>query len=159
MAGTTGPSLFVYRGEANRRLGRIPEALADLERSCSETPSRLGAWLNLALACGDAGMDARRAEVMDRILAQAPGLLSDAAAAAGVDVFDPETRGREGERAVLLTALEMMRGNRSSTCITYIPRPGILRLVPKYPSRGPGPHDRDEVDIARARKWLGAPPR
>jgi tetratricopeptide (TPR) repeat protein len=159
MAGTTGPSLFVYRGEANRRLGRLDEALADLERSCSETPSRLGAWVNLALACGDGGKDARRAEVMERIIAHAPGLLSDAAAAVGVDIFDPEIRGREGERAVLLQALEMMRGNRSSTCITYIPRPGILRLVPKYPNRGPGPHDRDEVDIERARKWLGAPAR
>jgi hypothetical protein len=96
---------------------------------------------------------------MERLITQAPGLLSDAAAAVSVDIFDASIRGSEGEREVLLRALEMMRGNRSSTCITYIPRAGLLRLVPKYPHRGPGPHDRDDVDIARALKWLGAPPR
>jgi tetratricopeptide (TPR) repeat protein len=159
MAGTTGPSLIVYRGEANRRLGRLDEALADLERSCLETPSRVGAWINLALACGEAGRGARRDEVMERLITQAPGLLSDAAAAVSVDIFDAGVRGSQGEREVLLRALEMMRGNRSSTCITYIPKPGLLRLVPKYPHAGPGPHDRDEVDIARVLKWLGASPR
>lgn len=160
MGGTTGPSLFVYRGEAYRRLGKLDEALADLERSVAESPGRVGAWLNLALASAESGREARCGDVMERLVSQAPGLLSDAAADLGVDIFEgPGLSARACERAVLERALEMMRGNRSSTCITYFSSRGLLRLVPKYPHRGPGPHERDAADIARVRTWLGAAPR
>jgi tetratricopeptide (TPR) repeat protein len=156
MGGTTGVSLFVYRGEAYRELGRLDEATRDLERACAETPSRVGAWINLALACDSAGNGARRGAIVARLMEQAPALLSDAAADASVPLIDGDAGDPDGERVILKRALTLLRGNRSSTCITYFTARGALRIIPKFPHAGASPHDRDAADLARVRKWLSA---
>jgi tetratricopeptide (TPR) repeat protein len=156
MGGTTGVSLFVYRGEAYRELGRLDEAARDLERACAETPSRVGAWINLALACDSAGDGARRGAIVARLMEQAPALLSDAAMEASVPLLSGGAPDPEGERVILKRALTLLRGNRSSTCIIYFTSRGLIRIIPKFPHAGASPHDRDAADLARIRKWLSA---
>ena len=111
MGSTEGPAVFVYRGEALRKLGRLREARADLERAVASRPSRAGAWINLALACDALGDVAAARAAFERTKAIAPALLEDA----GGDL--------EG-------ALEMLRGNRSSTCLTWFLADGRLRAAP-----------------------------
>jgi tetratricopeptide (TPR) repeat protein len=115
-----GPSIFVYRGETHRRAGALDAAAVDLERACQLNPSRVGAWVNLALLQGARGdRDGQRA-TMDRLRWQAPSLLADAASAS------PAPR---DDDALLDRCLAMMRGNRSSTCVTYFVGEE-LRVVP-----------------------------
>lgn len=128
MHGTTGPAVHAYRGEAHRRLGHTDLALEDLRRAVASHPHRVGARVNLALALGDAGDDEAALGAFTHLLCTAPALMSDAGNSLGVSVFDrvPSSPQR-GE--VLRCALEMMRGNRSSSCVTYFTPAGKLRLV------------------------------
>jgi tetratricopeptide (TPR) repeat protein len=123
-----GPAAYVYRGEALRRLGRLEASIADLEMACELNPRRLGAWINLALAAGAAGRGAQADAVASRLVRQAPGLLSDAAHALGVLDWDSPTLDPEVRDRVLESALRLMRGNRSSSCHTYIAS-GAIRTV------------------------------
>lgn len=146
MNDTEGPAVYVYRGEALRRLGRFDEARADLERAVAIHASRAGAWINLGLlyaATSDAGGVAR---VRAQLEQQAPGLLSDASR--GADRGDTP--------AVLERALHMLRGNRSSSTVTYFSGDGRLRFVPQWPHAGPGPHATDASDLRQARTILRA---
>jgi hypothetical protein len=115
-----GPSLFVYRGEAHRRRGDLDAAQADLTRACAMNPSRVSAWVNLALLQGARGDDAGQRATLDRLAWQAPSLLHDAARA---------LPSGPGAAALLDRCLAMMRGNRSSTCVTYFVG-DELRIVP-----------------------------
>lgn len=132
-----GPTLFVYRGEALRRLGRLDEAIADLAHATQLNPARVSAWINLGLARDAAG----EATALDATLAHlrrfAPGLVHDAALAAGLPVSAAAQAGVAPEREVLRelyeTMLQMMRGNRSSTCVTYFTADGHLRVVTSVP--------------------------
>ncbi|MBX3125330.1 MAG: tetratricopeptide repeat protein [Polyangiaceae bacterium] len=128
MHGTTGPAVYAYRGEAHRRLGHTDLALDDLRRAVASHPHRVGARVNLALALMDAGDDEAALDAFAHLLYTAPALMSDAAGSLGLEVFDqvPSAANR-GE--VLRGALEMMRGNRSSSCVTYFTPAGRLRLV------------------------------
>jgi predicted Zn-dependent protease len=109
-----GPAVFMYRGEALRVLGRFDEAERDLQAAVAERPTRLSAWINLALARRALGNS--DADALARVETMAPRLLGDATAEVGAD------------RALEHT-LVMMRGNRSSTCWTYFTQDGRLQLV------------------------------
>jgi tetratricopeptide (TPR) repeat protein len=160
--GSEGPSVFIYRGEALRKLGRLDEAIADLERALAARPTRLSTRINRALAAGASGRldDLRRA--FDDICTQAPGLVSDAAREAGVEVWGngdvlPATARLA---AALEQTLAMMGGNRSSTCVTYFTREGRMRLVPRWDTRGPDRiGETERWALARARRLLPAAPR
>lgn len=152
MLGTEGPAVPVYRGEALRRLGRTAEAIADLERSVRATPARLGAWINLGLACGDAGDLPGLAAAFTRLGTHAPALVS--AAARELGALEGEAS-PEAQRAILDRCLVMMRGNRSSVCTTYFTREGHLRCVPQH-ARTDTPHPGDTRDLGRVRRLLAA---
>jgi tetratricopeptide (TPR) repeat protein len=125
MNNEAGPTLFVYRGEAYRVLGEHDRALADLEKSVRETPNRVGAWINLALTRKAVGDDDSIAPIWLRLRRIAPALTDEAARESGVpttDRLDVATIVR-----VLETALRMMRGNRSSTYLTWFNSAGVLR--------------------------------
>jgi tetratricopeptide (TPR) repeat protein len=133
-----GPTLFVYRGEAHRRLGNLDAAVADLEYATQLNPTRVSAWIDLALARDDAGEQTALAPALARLRLVAPNLVHDAALAAGVAVSaaaggDPPP-GRESLRELFETMLRLMRGNRSSTCVTYFTAEGHLRVVPPVPA-------------------------
>jgi tetratricopeptide (TPR) repeat protein len=160
MGGTTGPAVFVHRGEAHRLLGHDQEARSDLERACDLHPARVSAWVNLGLLHGSAGDSPAQAAIFARLRSQAPGLLSDAAAESRVAIGDDEAAVPAASiHRVLEASLAMMRGNRSSGCVTYFTRSGRLRLVPSYPTTGARPSDRDEDDLRRLCAMLEAPAR
>ena len=133
MHNSEGPVAFSYRGEAYRLLGRLDEARQQLERACAMHRQRLSSWINLALVQGAQGDGAARAATLDHLDRAAPTLLAEAAAALGEDAFVAFAleRRRDGADAVLLQALAMMRGNRSSSVVTYFAADGTLRHVPQ----------------------------
>ncbi len=126
-----GPTLYAYRGDAKRVTGDTAGALADLLHACEVDPTRIGAWVSLALAHADAGERAAHDTVVRRLFGIAPGLLADAAVEIDADRIEIATRpSPDAARPLLEQVLHMMRGNRSSTCCSYFTREGELRFVP-----------------------------
>lgn len=146
-AGGVGPTMFVYRGEARWRAGDLVRARADLEHACQRNPTRISAWMLLALVAHAQGDARRRDEAAREARARAPGLVGDAADDCGEDLppraaaLSPACMER-----VFLAALAMMRGNRSSNYPTYHLRDGRLRVATIEPDAAG-----DEVLIERAR--------
>ncbi len=136
VVGGEGPTAWIYRGEALLRQGDLPAARTVLERAVTMNPQRVGAWIDLALVHLAAGDHAALGPVLTHLADHAPGLLADATAAAGVPAWTAAARAAvhggvpEPVVAVLETALRMMRGNRSSTSVTYFTSGGVLRAVP-----------------------------
>ncbi len=123
-----GPTLYGYRGEALRLRGDPRAAMEDLSRTCRDTPSRVSAWVNAWLALDDLGHVEARDAAWKELSQRAPWLLSDAAEET-LGLVLPVLQERSARRAVLEYALGMSRGNRSSSCVTYITRDGELRTV------------------------------
>lgn len=116
-------SLFIYRGETHLRAGRLDEARKDLERAKELSPTRLSAWVNLALLYAQVGDEpALRAEV-ERLVQHASVWLGDAGGRRLVlgDLSDVVS--------VLERARELACGNRSSSCQTYITPDRTIRPV------------------------------
>lgn len=127
-----GGTLPVYRGVLRRRLGDLGGAIEDLQAALEAKPTRIGARIELALALRAAG---RRMEVAPHsaiLLQDARPVLVDAAASLGSsDLRDPDLVGD----AVLEEALRSMRGNRSSTLVTWVDRSGEVRTLNAPSSR------------------------
>jgi tetratricopeptide (TPR) repeat protein len=157
MQGSEGPALYVFRGEAKRKLGALDEAIAELEKSVDQHPARASATINLALAYAAKRELAGLRTLWQRLaFDQAAGLLSDAAHELGLVIvgdrdWEPEL---DVMVAVLERALTMMGGNRSSGLLTYWTARGQLRFVQPWPHRGRGPHDRDREYVAQAKQML-----
>ena len=140
MDNTEGPVAFSYRGEAYRLLGRLDEARVQLERACELHERRLSSWVNLGLVHGATGDCAAQRDIVNRLANRAPALLSFAAAELGEDVFERVVlkgpmAGADGDPdaatidRLLTHILAMMRGNRSSSCITFVTADGQLHHV------------------------------
>jgi tetratricopeptide (TPR) repeat protein len=157
MHNTEGPAIYVYRGEAKRKLGRIDEAIEELAKSVEWHPARASGTINLALCYAAKGDMAKFEGLWRRLLdEQASGLLSDAAHELGVTIvgdpgWEPEL---DVKLATLEHALKMMGGNRSSGLLTYWTRDAKLRFVQLWPHRGDGPHARDHTLLEQARHML-----
>jgi len=123
-----GPTLYGVRGEAHRLRGDLPAAAADLTRTCRDTPSRVSAWVNLWLVEDDLGHEETRDAAWKELTRRAPWLLADAAEEA-LGLALPALADDHARRATLEHALRMLRGNRSSSCVTYFTREGELRTV------------------------------
>lgn len=157
MQGTEGPAIHVYRGEAKRKLGRIDEAIVELEKAVEWHPARVSATLNLALCYLQNG----DREQLDRLWLrlrdeQAAGLLSDAGHELGITIIgdDDWQLDDASKAAVLERALAMLGGNRSSGLISYWTRAGKLRFVQLWPSEGRSPHIRDREHLEQAKRVL-----
>lgn len=123
-----GPTLYAYRGEALRRSGQTREALRDLQVACRDNPSRIGGWVNLWLAADDAGDEGQRNAAMDELRTRALFLLADGAEESlSRSIYEIEDR--LDQRRLLEYVLNMMRGNRSSSCVTYFTRTNELRVA------------------------------
>lgn len=134
LSGAPGPTTYIYRGEALRRLGRHEEAVEDLEFIARQTPTRFSAWINLALSRAALGDSDFGAAVIDRLAEQAAGLLADGGRETGIDVNRPGAAVPVEERQRLFEhLLVMMRGNRGSSALTWLTRDGKLRVVPPVP--------------------------
>lgn len=135
-------SLFVYRGEARRRVGH-PEALSDLLKAQEAHPARLGAWLNLGL------MGHERARQIERLIDFTPLLVEEVLGSVGF-----EERNWSDEH--LNTLLGALHGNRSSSCITYRPVGALsLRTVPRPRLSEPGTYEERRAWLIRglSRRW------
>lgn len=108
MGGAIG-SAFIYRGEARLRAGDLAGAESDLLAALQSHPTRMSTWLNLALV--HEGKPELQRPWIERLMAHAPTLLEDACGWAFWD-------GRFDD-AVLHEARRLLRGNRSSSCVTY----------------------------------------
>lgn len=123
-----GPTLYAYRGEALRVAGQTREALRDLQIACRDNPSRIGAWVHLCLLAQESGDESEQNRAWNELVTRAPFLLSDAAEEHfSRSIYEVE-RGSE-RRSLLEYVLGMMRGNRSSSCVTYFTRTNELRVV------------------------------
>ncbi len=118
-------TLPVYRGALRRRTGALEGAIADLEHAVSMKPSRLGARIELCLALRSAGKDSSAHAA--RIVHEAAPLLIDVADARGADWRREPTVLLDD--AVLEDALLAMRGNRSSSLVTWMDRAQHLRIL------------------------------
>lgn len=159
MQGTEGPAIYVYRGEAKRKLGRITEAITELEKAVEWHPARASATINLALCYQQAGDREGFDRLWQRLAgSQAPGLLSDAAHELGVTIFgDDDWQPDDAVKvATLERSLELMGGNRSSGLLTYWTCDRKLRFVQVWsPSAADkGPHGRDHAHLEQAKRVL-----
>lgn len=137
--GSEGPAVFVHRGEAHRRLAQWDRANADLARARELHPRRVSATLNLALLRLSQGEAV--APLIAELRVTAPGLIVDAERECGTTIDSAPD-------VVLDKALAMMRGNRSSSCVTYHAK-GYLRTVVLGARSDDGERDRD-----RAAEWI-----
>jgi tetratricopeptide (TPR) repeat protein len=161
MNDTEGAAVYVYRGEAKRKLGVIDQAITELEAALRWHPSRASATINLALAYA-AKHRLDEFELLWRRLRdeQAAGLLSDAAHELGAVIFgdasdeDDWTPLHSVKLAVLEHALTMMGGNRSSGLLTYRTASGHLRFVQLWPHAGHSPHARDHEHLEQCKRML-----
>jgi hypothetical protein len=103
----------VYRGELARRRGALRLARRELLVATDNRPTRVGAWINLALVEQRLGNTAAFDAALRRLEQLAPAIIWEARRALGLP---PSTRlDAEDAAPVLEQALILMRGNRSST--------------------------------------------
>lgn len=147
---STGTSVYGHRGEVLRRMGALREARGDLEEAARLHPSRVSVELNLALLDGAGGNFSGQAARFAALFPRAFGLFDDAAVELGIEpIYDARSAPPEEVRAILEQSLAMMKGNRSSSCATYLTREGRVRVIPRAP-----PKENREDELKRARRLL-----
>lgn len=147
MGNTYGPAVFVQEGYALWHLGRFEEASARFREALDTSPKRISTRIGLALCLGST-RSADFLEAFDDLKRRAPTLLSDAARDLDVQLWgDPgDVVSAEDAQRVLEHAVEMFRGNRSSTCQMYYTRENKMRGVEHYPPGARALHDLDSND-------------
>jgi tetratricopeptide (TPR) repeat protein len=128
--GWRGATIPIYRGEALYRLGRLEEASEELREAAESQPGRVSAWVLRLLVEHDRGNGDERDRCFDHLDHNASALLCDAAGACGIDGWWPATPPLETKLAVARKCLELMRGNRSSSCsLWFAPDSETVRSV------------------------------
>lgn len=122
-----GATTQVYVGEALRRRKRPLDAIVELEEAVGAKPTRVAAWMNLALARWELGQHEEALAIHRRLEGRIPRLLWDAWRALGEQPRWPIPEQQVVE--VYERALAMMRGNRSSHTITYFDADGVFRIA------------------------------
>jgi tetratricopeptide (TPR) repeat protein len=118
-----GPTVFVYRGEIYRRLGRFEEAMKDLDIATDTKPERISAWINRVLLDHAMGND-DTCKVLGRAIRRTnPGAWWDASAQIGTEPLSLNHAPQ-----VLEALLSLMQGNRSSAIPTIVVK-GQLRTI------------------------------
>lgn len=121
-----GPTFDAIDGEVALAEGRVEHARASLERALAARPERLGAEIVLALTLARCLSPDDAASRFARLVEHAPGLL----AAASRPYRSPRLVPAAEREAVLERALAAMRGNRSSTIVTWLVE-GSLAFLPR----------------------------
>ncbi len=126
--GWRGATLPIYRGEALYRLGRLDEASPELREAAESQPNRVSAWVLRALVEHERGNGDERDRCFDHLDNNASALLSDAADACGIDGWWPAKPSVEVQIRIAQKCLDLMRGNRSSSCsFWFAPGTEIVR--------------------------------
>jgi tetratricopeptide (TPR) repeat protein len=122
-----GGTLPVYRGALRRRTGELDGAVEDLSAALTAKPTRVGARIELCLALRAAGRRAEATEHAAQLARDAAPLLVDAAEARRLPwTKDPALL--VGDEA-LEAALRAMRGNRSSSVVTWVDSAAEVRVL------------------------------
>jgi len=119
-------TLPVYRGEGLRRAGKHQKAIGDLQQAIHHKPSRLGARMNLVLSLLALGRRDEASAELAEVVRQAPGIIWAAKESRGAITTANDDLDKMS--TVLEACLEMMRGNRSSTQLTYFTDEGQFRM-------------------------------
>jgi tetratricopeptide (TPR) repeat protein len=123
---------YCYRGELFRRRGELEPARADLELALRARPTRLGAWVNLALLEHAAGREQALRAAVARVEALCPPYAWAARREAGL--AQPRAALEADALATWMsTLLALMRGNRSSVMYTIVERDTDLRVLSADP--------------------------
>ena len=123
-----GAPLLAYRGETLRRCGELDAAADDLTRALALAPTRISAWLNLGLIASAQGRQDAVREIDARLRTHVPDFVRDLERDLAVHV-DTGERTCDEMAALFAHALRAMRGNRSSSRITYWLRDGVARVL------------------------------
>lgn len=119
-----------YRGEAKLELGRLQEALADLQFAVESCPTRVGARMTLAEALAqNHEVTAARAQ-LDELGRRALALLLVAAERAGVS---PDTAQRDELIALARAGRQALLGNRATSLYTFRDSQGRWRVLGSVP--------------------------
>jgi len=110
--GFVGPTTWAYRAEAYRKLGELDQAETNLVQAVNTSSRRLGTWINRALLDAARGDLEPATELAASLHAKAPGLTGSGEAVEQLE-----------------RALVRMRGNRSSSLITWFADDGHLRIL------------------------------
>ena len=112
VAKVAGPTLWIYQGETRRLMGDLDGSWKDLVYALQLSPRRLSTQINMALVQATRGDEAHAAELVSKLR-----------------ISDPDLVGQGTPVACLERALRQMRGNRSSSLITWFTDDGRLRLA------------------------------
>jgi tetratricopeptide (TPR) repeat protein len=149
--GFRGATLPVYRADALWRLGRLEEATAEVDEAVRLHPGRLSAWLLRTIIAAERRDAATRDVAFDHLQDAAAALLSDAAVHLGLPTWWPGQPSADDKARLARAALELMRGNRSSSCMLWsAPRAGgaVRSLVHERPVTTPE-WEKDEIEQLR----------
>lgn len=132
-------TIYAYRAEVRRRLHEYDAALEDLARDEELSPGRLSTTINRALVRAEQGDASEFAPALAQLKQRSPGMIADAALELGL-VLESKLAD-DTVRALFEHVLTMMRGNRSSSFVTYFTASGELRFA-LAPPLGPSPSRR-----------------
>ena len=156
--GFKGATVAIYRGEALYRLGRHEEAEAELAEACRTQPGRMSAWVLRVLVSEALGLADERDKAFGHLDTHASALLSDTARDCGVEGWWPGRATPATQLRIAEHSLELMRGNRSSSCSFWF-APGeetVRSVIYRRPVTSPG-WETSEIDNLR-RFASGKPP-
>lgn len=122
-----GATTHVYVGEMWRKRGEHARAIVELNEAVSAKPGRVGARMNLALSHRALGHEDEARAIFASLAKEVPRLLWDAYRALGEAPRWPLPPERLEE--IFLSALTLMRGNRSSHTLTYFDGEGVFRIA------------------------------
>ena len=156
--GFKGATVAVYRGEALYRLGRLEEAEVELAEACATQPGRMSAWVLRVLVNDGLGRTQEREQAFGHLDTHASALLSDTARDCGIEGWWPGRATPPTQIRVAQHSLQLMRGNRSSSCSFWF-APGeetVRSVIYRRPVTSPG-WEKSEIDNLR-RFASGKPP-
>ncbi len=135
-----GGTLPVYRGVLRRRSGDLDGAITDFQAALDAKPTRIGARIELVLALRAAGRPAEVTPHAEILVRDAAPALLDAARALGYSGAADTSPEILVEDEVFEEALRSMRGNRSSSLVSWFDGSGHVRVL----GASPAPHTRSE---------------
>ena len=124
-----GRTMFPYRAEVYRRMGKLDLARKDMKRAAEMTPGRMTGWMNEALIERAFGDESLMVPAYRKVVERNPCIVETALDEMD-NPFDLQSPTIDGIEELFEYMMLMMRGNRSSDFVTYFTRDGDFRFVP-----------------------------